>query len=350
MNIDTTTPVCVTGATGYVAGVLVKDLLDKGLAVHAAIRDPSKTDRLKYLTDIADASKGSIKFFKADLLEEGSYLEAIKGCSVVFHTASPFMTDVPKGKEQEMLLDPAVKGTKNVLKSCSEVESVKRVVLTSSMYAVCVDAQDTHDVEKCDESCWNTQASKDYNPYAFSKVLAEKAAWEFVKEDSVKYNLIVINPSFVMGPGLKAHPTSESFQFVQNIGNGLMKYGCPNFGLGVVDVRNVAEAHVNAAFMPEAEGRHIISGTNTNILSMCQAIKGYPDYPLPKNSAPKLLVRLLGPLMGMSRKSVKRSCDIEMKLDTTKSVEKLKITYIPLEKTMTEMFAQEIQYGLIKVP
>ena len=153
------------------------------------------------MTDIADASKGSIKFFKADLLEEGSYLEAIKGCSVVFHTASPFMTDVPKGKEQEMLLDPAVKGTKNVLKSCSEVESVKRVVLTSSMYAVCVDAQDTHDVEKCDESCWNTQASKDYNPYAFSKVLAEKAAWEFVKEDSVKYYLVVINPSFVMGPG-----------------------------------------------------------------------------------------------------------------------------------------------------
>ena len=69
------------------------------------------------------------------------------------------------------------------------------------MYAVCVDAQDTHDVEKCDESCWNTQASKDYNPYAYSKVLAEKAAWEFVKEDSIKYNLVVINPSFVMGPG-----------------------------------------------------------------------------------------------------------------------------------------------------
>ena len=94
----------------HIIGVLVKDLLDKGVTVNAAIRDPSKTDRLKYLTDVADASKGSIKFFKADLLEEGSYLEAIKGCSVVFHTASPFMTDVPKGKEQEMLLDPASQG------------------------------------------------------------------------------------------------------------------------------------------------------------------------------------------------------------------------------------------------
>ena len=87
--------------------------------MHAAIRDPSKTDRLKYLTDVADASKGSIKFFKADLLEEGSYLEAIKGCSVVFHTASPFMTAVPKGKEQEMLLDPAPKKALCLIYNCT---------------------------------------------------------------------------------------------------------------------------------------------------------------------------------------------------------------------------------------
>ena len=99
MNIDTKSPVCVTGATGYVAGVLVKELLDAGLTVHAAIRDPSKTERLKYLMDIADATSGSIKFFKADLLDDGSYLESMQGCALVFHTASPFVMSVPKGKE-----------------------------------------------------------------------------------------------------------------------------------------------------------------------------------------------------------------------------------------------------------
>ena len=152
--------------------MLIKDLLDKGLTIHAAIRDPSKKDRLKYLQDAADASPGSIKFFKADLLDEGSYLESIKGCQIVFHTASPFAMVVPKGKEQEMLIDPAVKGTLNVLKSCAEVESVKRVVLTSSQVAVCVDPQESQDhVEKfgkCDERCWNTYASIDYMAYSVS--------------------------------------------------------------------------------------------------------------------------------------------------------------------------------------
>ncbi|KAL9183471.1 hypothetical protein ACHAXT_004327 [Thalassiosira profunda] len=351
MNIDTKSPVCVTGATGYVAGVLVKELLDAGLTVHAAIRDPSKTERLKYLTDIADATSGSIKFFKADLLDEGSYTESMQGCSVVFHTASPFVMSVPKGKEQEMLLDPAVKGTQNVLKSAAETSSVKRVVLTSSVYAVAVDAQDSLDVEKCDESVWNTAASVKYNPYAYSKVLAEKAAWEIAKAEDTKYDLVVINPSWVMGPGVKAHPSSESYGFVTMLGNGAMKSGCPKMGVWVVDVRDVAQAHLKAAFMEGAEGRNIISGGNTDMLKMADAILAkYPDYPLPKKALPKFLVWLLGPLLGMPRRMVSRSCNVEAKLDNSKSVESLGMKYKPLEDTMQDMFKQMIEAGLINDP
>ena len=128
-NIDKNMPVMVSGATGYVAGWIVKRLLEEGLTVHAPIRNPDNTESLKYLDAIAANSKGTIKYFKADLLKEGSYDEAMKGCELVFHTASPFINTVKD--PQKDLVDPALIGTKNVLGSVNSTESVKRVVLTT---------------------------------------------------------------------------------------------------------------------------------------------------------------------------------------------------------------------------
>ncbi|MCB1175872.1 MAG: NAD(P)H-binding protein, partial [Leptospiraceae bacterium] len=93
-KIDTTKPVLVTGATGYVAGWVVKRLLDEGLTVHAAVRDPDNQEKLKYLNALVDTAPGKIKYFKADLLDEGSFAQAMQGCQVVFHTASPFTSKI----------------------------------------------------------------------------------------------------------------------------------------------------------------------------------------------------------------------------------------------------------------
>ena len=138
LKIDTSKPVLVTGATGYVAGVLIQQLLEKGLTVHGTVRDPSKTDRFEYLQKIADASPGTIKFFKGDLLAPGSFDEAMSGCSTVFHTASPFTMEVKD--PQKDLIDPAVLGTENVLNSANKTPTVKRVVVTSSCAAAYSDA------------------------------------------------------------------------------------------------------------------------------------------------------------------------------------------------------------------
>ena len=77
------------------------------------MRDPSKTDRLQYLQDLADKSNGKIKFFKAVLTTLGSFEEAMKGCYAVFHTASPFTSEVKDPVKE--LVEPAVQGTENVL-------------------------------------------------------------------------------------------------------------------------------------------------------------------------------------------------------------------------------------------
>ena len=89
-TIDKSKPVLVTGATGYVAGWLVKKLLDEGLTVHAAVRNPDNEAKLAHLNAIAAQSSGSIKYFKSDLMQAGSYAEAMAGCELVFHTASHF--------------------------------------------------------------------------------------------------------------------------------------------------------------------------------------------------------------------------------------------------------------------
>ena len=113
--LDPSQPVMVTGATGYVAGWLVKKLLDEGFTVHAPVRSPDKPEKIKYLEQLAINAPGSIKYFKADLLDPGSYTEAMKGCQVVFHTASPFTTNVKD--PQKDLVDPALEGTLNALDS-----------------------------------------------------------------------------------------------------------------------------------------------------------------------------------------------------------------------------------------
>ena len=133
-------PVLVTGATGYVAGWLVKRLLEQGMTVHAAVRDPSNTDKLRYLNALADRAPGPIEYFASDLLEQGSYAEAMQGCEVVFHTASPFTLAV--SDPQKDLIEPAQLGTRNVLEQANQTETVQRVVVTSSCAAIYGDNAD----------------------------------------------------------------------------------------------------------------------------------------------------------------------------------------------------------------
>ena len=253
-TIDKKKPVMVTGATGYVAGWVVKKLLDEGITVHAAVRNPDNKEKLKYLDEIAKNAPGEIKYFKADLLEMGSYDKATAGCELIFHTASPFKMQVKNA--QTDLIDPALKGTRNVLESAKRIDSLKRVVLTSSVAAIIGDAKDFLDLPNstATEEYWNTTSNLKHQAYSYSKTLAEKEAWKIADAQN-KWDLVVINPSFVLGPGISPVNTSASFDIVKQIGDGTMKSGLPAFNFGMVDVRDIAEAHMKAAFTPKAKGR-----------------------------------------------------------------------------------------------
>lgn len=344
LNIDKSKPVMVTGATGYVAGWIVKRLLEEGVTVHAPVRDHKDAKKIGHLKELEAATPGTLHFFKADLLEPGSYAQAMEGCGIVFHTASPFKLDIHD--PQKELVDPARLGTQNVLETANRTESVRRVVLTSSCAAI---YGDNADIEKAPghvltEDIWNTSSSLEHVPYSYSKTVAEQAAWAIAKKQS-RWDLVVINPSLVIGPGINPHGTSESFNLVRQLGNGRMKAGIPDIGIGVVDVRDLAEAHLRAAYLPAAKGRHIVSGHNTSFPEMARALlPKYKAYPVPRRVLPKWLVWLAGPLADKSttRKFVSRNVGYAWKADNGKSIRELMMTYRPLSVSIQDMFQQMI--------
>lgn len=350
-SINRDAPVMVTGATGYVAGQLVKTLLDAGLTVHAPVRDPNNAEKLKYLNELAASAAGDIKYFKADLMTSGSYTEAMEGCELIYHTASPFTLDVKD--PQKELIDPAKLGTRNVLETASQIATVKRVVLTSSCAAIYGDNIDLQSLpnEAVNEDVWNTSSSLTHNPYSYSKTLAEKEAWDICQAQS-QWDMIVINPSLVIGPGINPFATSESFNIIKQMGDGTMKSGAPRWGMGVVDVRDLAKAHFNAGFTPEAKGRYILSGHNSDMFSLAQELrpKYGDDFPLPKSAAPKFLIWLLGPLMDktLTRKMVSRNINLPWKADNSKSIKELSVNYRPLADSMNDFFQQMIDSGQLK--
>lgn len=342
----------VSGATGYVAGWLVKRLLDEGLTVHAAVRNPDNKKKLEHLDQLAADSPGSIKYFKSDLLLEGSYEEAMAGCELVFHTASPYTLDV-KDPQRE-LIEPALNGTRNVLEQANRTESVKRVVVTSSCAAIYSDALDTENAPNGEltEEIWNETASIDYQPYSYSKTLAEKEAWKITGEQD-RWDLVVLNPSGVFGPFLNpTTATSESFNLLKQMGDGKIKQGAPNVGIGIVDVRDLAEAHYKAGFTPEAHGRNIVSGHNTSILEMAKIL--YPiygdRYPIPNKAVPKWLLLVVGRFVNkaLTWRFIGNNVNHAWRANNSKVKKELGVTFRPLKDTLQDSFQNLIDAGIFK--
>ncbi|KAB5520429.1 hypothetical protein DKX38_024748 [Salix brachista] len=272
--------VCVTGASGYIASWLVKLLLSRGYTVKASVRDPNDPKKTQHLRALSGAQE-RLELFKANLLEEGSYDSIVEGCEGVFHTASPFYHDVKD--PQAELLDPAVKGTLNVLGSCAKHPSIKRVVLTSSMAAVAYNAKPRTPDVVVDET-WFTdpvlcRESKLW--YVLSKTLAEDAAWKFAKEKGM--DLVAINPAMVIGPLLQ--PTlNTSAAAILSLIKGAQTF--PNTSFGWINVKDVANAHIQAFELPSASGRYCLVERVAHHSEVVKILRElYPDLQLPEKCA-----------------------------------------------------------------
>ncbi|XP_074330040.1 tetraketide alpha-pyrone reductase 2-like [Apium graveolens] len=266
---------CVTGGTGFIAAYLVKSLLEKGHVVRTTVRDPDDISKVGYLWEL-DGARERLKIMKADLMLEGSFDQAINGVDGVFHTASPVL--VPYDNNiQATLIDPCIKGTTNVLGSCKKSSSVKRVVLTSSCSSIRY-RDDVQQISSLNESHWSDPeyCKRHHLWYAFAKTLAEKDAWKTAKESGI--DLVVVNPSFVVGPLLSPQPTSTLHVILSIIKGQMEEY--PNTAVGFVHIDDVVAAHTLAMMEPKASGRLICSASVAHWSDIIQMLKlKYPSYP-----------------------------------------------------------------------
>ncbi|TGK53068.1 SDR family oxidoreductase [Leptospira bouyouniensis] len=347
--INENLPVVVTGGSGYIASWIVKYLLEDGKKVRTTIRSLKDTSKIQHLLDLKEKFKDNLTFFEADLMVEGSFDKCIEGSELVIHTASPFFVAGIKDA-QKQLIDPALQGTRNVLESCNRISSVKRVVLTSSVAAIHGDNIDSLQVpnQTFTEEHWNTTSSLTHQPYAYSKTLAEKEAWEIQKKQS-RWDLVVINPSFVMGPSLSKRLDGTSVEFMKNMLKGIFRTGVPDTKMGFVDVRDVAKAHILAGFTQNAKGRHITSAEVLPMLGFAKIIKEKfgKKYSVPTSVLPKPLVYLIGPFFGLSWGYTKKNIGQPLNLNNDYSKKDLSLTYRPLKETIIDHVNQMESSGLL---
>lgn len=330
----------VTGGSGYIASWLVLEFLQHGVEVHATARSIRHNLRLDALNKVAKQYAGRLQWFAADMQHPHAFAEAMQGCDVVFHTASPVM--LAARDPQAELVDPALLGTRYVLETVQKNHTVRRVVLTSSCAAICGDNQDIRTTPHgvLTEAQWNHSASLDHNPYAYAKRVAEQYAWETMHAQD-RWDLVSINPSVVMGPSVQAASQAESVHFMKKLVDGSMRHGVPSMGMGVVDVRDVALAHMRAATRLHAKGRYLVSGHNTSTLEIAALARSYlgSAYPLPSRTLPFWFFWCVGPwaVPGLTRKTVRRNVGFPWYGDHSKSLRDMGMRYRSLTQTVHDM-------------
>lgn len=244
--------VLVTGGSGFIGSHCILQLLAQGHTVRTTVRSSKREADVRAMLKIGDAvNTERLSFFAADLEKDAGWPEAVAGCDYVLHVASPFPAGVPKHEDE--LIVPARDGALRVLRAARDA-GVKRVVLTSSFAAIGYGhGKDT----LFDETHWSDATRPDLQAYPKSKTLAERAAWDFIRDEGKGLELSVVNPVGVFGPVL-GPDLSTSILLVQRLLEGALP-GSPRLYFGVVDVRDVADLHLRAMVDPAAKGERFLA-------------------------------------------------------------------------------------------
>lgn len=342
------TTVLLTGASGYIGKHIALQLLNQGYEVRASVRNLSKSSEVieavtPHLLDKSNI-ESRLTFVELDLEKDFGWDAALKGIDVLMHTASPFPIASPK--DENDLIRPAVDGTLRALKAAKK-NGVKRIILTSSnaaVYGVDLPA----DKAAYDETHW-TDVTHPIGRVAYtkSKTLAEKEAWEFIKNQAPEIALTTINPVLVLGAPLDNN-FGSSISVVERIMQGKDPM-LPDLRFGIVDVRDVALMHVKAIKTEAATGERILASSETySFVDIAKLIKSiYPKSKAKTALAPTLLIKLLSYFDG-EIKSVLPLLGKPMITSNEKARKILGIKFIPVEVTIRESADYLVKNGFIK--
>ncbi len=338
--------VLVTGASGFIALHCIHQLLQAGNQVRGTIRAVAREAEVRQtLADHLD-NTNALEIVEADLSRDAGWPEAVAGCDFVLHVASPFPEKPPK--DDNDLLVPAREGTLRLLRAAAAA-GVKRVVLTSSIAAVAYGHLDRANLT-FDEEDWSDPQSGSIAAYEKSKTVAEMAAWEFMESpDAGNMELSVINPGLVLGPVLGAH-AGTSAKLVKKILERQLP-ACPRLGFPVVDVRDVARAHVSAMTVPAAAGkRFCCNSASIWLVDLAKILhRGYADkgYMVPTGNMPDWLFRLAA-VFDRSLRPGLPSLGKMIEIDNRRIREVLDWQPIGTEEMAVALADSLIKYGIVK--
>lgn len=277
------TRVFLTGASGFIAKHILRELQEKGYETRVSVRNDKRRAELQAL--FPDAK---LEFAMLDLTKDDGWENALAGCDVLIHTASPFPLTEPK--DPEALIRPAVDGTLRAMRAAQRA-GIKRVILTSSCAAIYKQA-DKPRMAPSDETHWTTPDEPSVGAYEASKTLAEKAAWEFV-ENHPDIALTTINPGAVFGPPMDARYGS-SLELVEQLMTGKMPMA-PPMDMVAVDVRDVARMHVAAIDAEATKGERFAAASGTyRFLQFGEMLQDWDStLKTPSREAPVWLLRFM---------------------------------------------------------
>ena len=336
--------ICVTGASGYIGSFVVKELLERGYHVRATVRDKTDQGKTAHLVELAQLQEGSLELFSADMTKQGAFDEPISGCDYVCHVAS--VVRLAAKDPQRDIVDPAVNGTRNVLESIRAAGTVKRLVLTSSVAAI-LDLERPLD-HVYTESDWNETVPLRAEPYPLSKSLAERAAWGFVEAlpDDERFELVALNPTFVLGPMLHATHARSSPALIRDLVARSFP-ACPQIYMGIVDIRDVAIAHAVAMELPTAKGRYILHNEALWMQEIAKRlIPHFPEHRIPTRRLPNVLMYAAAIFdkrvsLGWAWRNLGR----KLIVDNSKAIRDLGLAYRPVEQTLVDTCRSLIDFG-----
>ena len=281
--------VLITGASGFIGAHCIIQLLESGYKVRGTVRNLSRVPALTEMFARHTDKVNHLSFVQADLLSDDGWEEAAAGCTYLMHVASPVPTTLPKHEDD--IIVPARDGTLRALQA-GMAAGVKRVVLTSSIAAICYGHRDNS--KTFTESDWSIINRPDVMAYPKSKTIAEQAAWDLIKESKTDMELVTVNPGLVLGPALEKD-FGSSLEVVKKMMNGELP-GAPKIGWPIVDVRDVADMHLKAMVHPEAGGQRFICANETMwMLDIAMVLqRHFPKYrkKVPKRTLPNWLIKI----------------------------------------------------------
>jgi dihydroflavonol-4-reductase len=281
--------VLVTGGSGFVGGHCIIQLLERGHEVRSTVRNIARADKVRAaLVRAMGVDPGAhLSFAEADLDSDAGWDAAIAGCAYVHHVASPFPATIPKDENE--LIIPARDGAVRVVRAAARA-GVKRLVMTSSIAAVAYGPAKP-DGYVFTETDWTDATHPDAGPYQRSKVIAERAAFAAAREGGLE--IATINPGAILGPPLGSD-LSTSIELVRRPMAGKMP-GAPRISYNLVDVRDVADAHMRAMTADGAAGeRFIVAGGVTWVREILEILaRRYPERAIRTNQIPDIALRTL---------------------------------------------------------